>query len=381
MLSVDPEVNMETLGEIECIELIPQSSQNLFPRTAVIQRTHFAAWIKVGGVILCLNFAFPSSAQIMRVHHDVHHDVSPALRDLPKVIQDETVRIAQEAEPVRRIPLPPGLKPGAEPDPVHQAIALLAPVQFAPIAGLAFEGLGNKTLGFIVNGAPPDTNVAVGLTQYVQWVNTSFAVFDKSTGSLLAGPTLGNTLWTGFGGGCETNNDGDPIVAFDKLANRWVFSQFSVTGGPPFLQCVAVSTTSDATGSYNRYSFQYSNFDDYPKMGVRPDAYYVTFNMFDSANQFLGSDVCAYDRHAMLIGHAATQVCFQQGNSIGGLLPSDLDGTTPPPAGSPNYMISFGSNSLELFKFHVDFITPANSTFAGPLTISVAPFTPLCGGD
>jgi len=346
----------------------------------VIQRTHFALWIKLGGAILCLNCAFPSFAQIMRVQHDVHHDVSPALRDLPKVIQSETVRIAQEAEPVRRIPLPPGLKPGAEPDPVHQAIALLAPAQFAPMAGLAFEGLGNATYGFIVNGVPPDTNGAVGLTQYVQWVNTSFAVFDKSTGTLLASPALGNTLWTGFGGGCERNNDGDPIVTFDKLASRWVFSQFSVTGGPPFLQCVAVSTTSDATGSYNRYSFPYFNFDDYPKMGVWPDAYYITFNMFDSANQFLGPDACAYDRNAMLIGHAATQVCFQQGNSIGALLPSDLDGTTPPPAGSPNYMISFGSNSLELFKFHADFVTPANSTFVGPVTISVAPFTPLCGG-
>ena len=164
----------------------------------MIQRTHFAAWIKLGGAILCLNCAFPSYAQTMRVQHDVHHDVSPALRDLPKVIQNETARIAQEAEPVRRIPLPPGLKPAAEPDPAHQAMALLAPAQFAPMTGLTFEGLGNGTLGFIVNGVPPDTNGAVGLTQYVQWVNTSFAVFDKSTGTLLAVPTPGNTLWTGF---------------------------------------------------------------------------------------------------------------------------------------------------------------------------------------
>ena len=351
----------------------------------MIQRTHFSLWIKLGIGILCLSSAFPSSAQVMRVHHDVHHDVSPPLRDLPKIIQNERVRIAQEAEPVRRIPLPPGLKPATEPDPVHQAIALLAPAQLAPTAGLAFEGLGNGAYGFIVNGAPPDTNGAVGLTvgsinQYVQWVNTSFAVFDKSTGALLAGPTPGNALWTGFSGGCEMNNDGDPIVTFDKLANRWVFSQFSVSGGPPFLQCVAVSTTSDATGSYNRYSFQYSNFDDYPKMGVWPDAYYETFNMFDPANNFLGPDACAYDRNAMLMGQRATQVCFQPGNSVGALLPSDLDGTTPPPAGSPNYMITFGSNSLELFKFHVDFVTPANSTFVGPVTIPVAPFTPLCGG-
>jgi hypothetical protein len=230
-----------------------------------------------------------------------------------------------------------------------------------------------------VTGAPPDTEGTVGATQYVQWVNTSFAIFDKSTGALIAGPTAGNTLWSGFGGGCQTNNDGDPIVLYDKLAQRWVFSQFSVST-TPYLQCIAVSTTSDATGTYNRYSFQYSNFDDYPKMSVWPDAYYETFNMFAGGTTFVGADACAYNRSAMLAGTAATQVCFQQGTSVGGLLPSDLDGTTAPPAGSPNYMLYFGTNNLNLFKFHVDFTTPSNSTFTGPTVINVAAFSPLCGG-
>ncbi len=78
---------------------------------------------------------------------------------------------------------------------------------------------------------------------------------------------------------CAVNNAGDPIAQYDKLANRWVLTQFSVTGGPPFYQCVAVSTTSDATGSYNVYAFQQPNFNDYPKLGVWPDAYYVSYNM------------------------------------------------------------------------------------------------------
>jgi hypothetical protein len=163
------------------------------------------------------------------------------------------------------------------------------------------------------------------------------------------------------------------------LANRWVFSQFSVST-TPYLQCIAVSTTADAAGTYNRYSFQYNNFDDYPKMGVWPDAYYETFNMFDNNNAFVGSDACAYDRNAMLNGTAATQVCFQQNSSVGGLLPADLDGTTVPPPGSPNYMLFYGSNTLNLFKFHVDFSTPTNSTFTGPTVIPVAAFSPLCGG-
>ncbi len=229
-----------------------------------------------------------------------------------------------------------------------------------------------------MNSAPPDTNGAVGLTQYVQWVNSSFAIFNKSTGALISGPTPGNTLWSGFGGGCQTNNDGDPIVLYDKQANRWVFAQFSVST-TPFLQCVAVSTTSDATGAYNRYSFQYSNFDDYPKMGIWSDAYYTTFNMFNG-NTFVGADLCAYNRTAMLNGQSATQVCFQQGSSVGGVLPSDLDGATLPPAGSPNYLLFFGTNNLNLLKFHVDFTTPANSTVTGPTAIPVSAFTPLCNG-
>src|SRR5205807_2664786 len=87
-----------------------------------------------------------------------------------------------------------------------------------------------------------------------------------------------------------------------------------------------------------------------------------------------------YDRTAMLNGTAATQVCFQQNSSVGGLLPSDLDGTTAAPAGSPNYMLFYGTNNLNLYKFHVDFTTPTNSTFTGPTVIPVAAFSPLCGG-
>jgi hypothetical protein len=169
-------------------------------------------------------------------------------------------------------------------------------------------------------------------------------------------------------------------VLYDKLANRWVVSQFAVRGStPPFLQCVAVSTTSDVTGSFNRYSFQYSNFDDYPKMGVWPDAYYVTFNLFTSlTGSRVGSEACAYDRAAMLNGQAATQICAQLGSSTGLLLPSDVDGGMAPPVGSPNYMVTMGSNALGLFKFHVDFAVPTNSTFTGPTVIPVAGFTPPC---
>jgi len=225
----------------------------------------------------------------------------------------------------------------------------------------------------------------VGAFQYVQWVNESFAVFDKSTGRIAAGfPKAGNTLWTGFGGPCEANNDGDPIAQYDKAAGRWVLTQFSVTNPSTngYLQCVAVSTTSDATGTYSRYAFSYggSQFNDYPKLGVWPDGYYVTYNIFNNGQTFAGSKVCSLDRAKMLIGAAATQVCFQTSTAYGGLLPADLDGANAPPPGAPEYVMNFGSNSLNLWKFHVDFATPGNSTFTGPTSVPVAAFTAACSG-
>jgi hypothetical protein len=316
--------------------------------------------------------ATPSGPTTIR--RDLHHDVSPPLRDMIKNAPPPSL-VLREVEPLKRIPLPPGLSRVQE-DPVVQTTTVPPPT---PPVSQSFEGLGNGQYGFSVTGAPPDTEGTVGATQYVQWVNTSFAIFNKSTGALISGPTAGNTLWSGFGGGCQTNNDGDPIVLYDKLAQRWIFSQFSVST-TPYLQCIAVSTTSDATGTYNRYSFQYTDFDDYPKMSVWPDAYYETFNMFAGGTTFSGADACAYNRAAMMAGTTATQVCFQQSTAVGGLLPADVDGTTAPPTGSPNYMMYYGTNTLNLYKFHVDFTTPANSTFTGPTVINVAAFSPLCSG-
>jgi hypothetical protein len=246
--------------------------------------------------------------------------------------------------------------------------------------GLNFEGIGQGQYGHTVNVAPPDTTGDVGATQYVQWVNLAFAVFDKTSGALLYGPAAGNTLWAGFGGPCQTSNDGDPIVQYDQLAQRWVLTQFAVPGGTAgYHQCVAVSQTSDATGAYNRYQFDYTAFNDYPHMGVWPDAYYVTYNMFGTV-AFQGAKVCALDRAKMLAGLPATQQCFQLSTSFGGLLPADLDGTTPPPVGAPNYLLNFGTNKLNLWKFHVDWTTPANSTLTGPAAIPVAAFATACAG-
>jgi hypothetical protein len=304
-----------------------------------------------------------------------HHDESLPLLLLPPAHRQGGLRIHYVK------PIPRRINVGAVDSAVQQSV----PTIQAPATTLNFDGVGSGFSGpqgtFTVDSAPPDTNGAVGPNHYVQIVNTDFAVFNKS-GTALYGPVPIKTLWGGFGGGCQTNNDGDPVVLYDSIADRWVISQISVTT-TPYLLCVAVSTTGDPTGSYNRYSFQYTDFPDYPKMGVWPDAYYTTFNFFNAAGtRFLGGEVCAYDRARMLSGAAATQHCFNVGTNFGGLLPADLDGARQPPAGSPNYVLALGANAneLALWKFHVDWSTQANTTLTGPTTLSTAAFSEACGG-
>ena len=316
---------------------------------------------------------------MLTVSKEAHHDVLPSLRNAAVPPQGYVARTHFEG----MIPLPP--------DSLNQVDAAIqsltaAPTRVAPSPLRTMEGVGNGFSGpqgtFSIQYAPSDSDGAVGWTQYVSLVNTGLAVFDKITGNVIYGPVPTNTLWSGFGDGCETNNDGDGVVIYDRAANRWVISQFSVDT-TPYLQCVAVSQTSDATGAWNRYSFNYgsTNLPDYPKMGAWPDAYYETFNVFADGVTFSGGNLCAYDRSSMLAGNAATQQCFQLSTAYGGVLPSDLDGATQPPTGAPNYLINFDTNSLNLWKFHVDWATPANSSLTGPTNILVATFSPACNGN
>jgi hypothetical protein len=236
--------------------------------------------------------------------------------------------------------------------------------------------------------APPDTTGDLGLTHYVQWVNLRYAVYTvtRSGGTITAFslvngfPKNGNTVWQGFGGPCEKYNDGDPIVQYDQLADRWILTQFAVSASP-YTQCVAVSTSGDPTGTYNRYSYSYgTDFNDYPKMGVWPDGYYVTYNMFRRGRTFVGSKVCALERDKMLIGAAARQVCAQTSNSYGSLLPSDLEGAALPPAGSPNYLLNITSSSLLFWKFSVNWAA-GTGTLTGPVAVpGAATFSRACGG-
>jgi Abnormal spindle-like microcephaly-assoc'd, ASPM-SPD-2-Hydin len=336
----------------------------------------FAALFYLAATLSALLSVSASAQSTIRVIHELKHDVSAPLAELDRMTPAQPHRFSPRL--LKILPTGPASNAPeyAAPDVALQQVAL-PPV--AANLGLNIDGLGQGQYGFLLDFSPPDTNGAVGATQYVQWVNAQFAVFDKVTGALVAGPTDGNALWFGFGGGCETNNDGDPIVQYDKMANRWIFSQFSIST-PPYTECVAVSTTSDATGTYNRYAFSSfnSDFPDYPKLGVWPDAYYMSFNSFLNGNIFIGANACALDRTAMLAGNPASIICFQQPSSVASLLPSDMDGTIPPATGEPAFFMNFGKNVIQLWAFHADFTTPLNSTFTGPTVLPVASFTARC---
>ena len=329
----------------------------------------------------------PQTLRDPEIYTLYHSDVSRPLHQMPVLEPEEEVGEAR----LHRVKFirPPRAVPQGWQDPLQPAqLAAAEPVpQVSTTAGLSFDGVGVGLGTFTPGGAPPDTNGAPGATQYVQWVNTSFAVFNKTTGALVFGPASGNTLWQGFGGPCETTNSGDPVAIYDKAANRWVMTQFSINqAANQFFQCVAVSTTSDATGSYRRFAYNFTGFNDYPKLGVWPDGYYISFNMFNAAGTaFTGGRVCALDRNQMLTaaGTPGAIQCFQLSTTFGGLLPADLDGSPPPPAGSPNYFVAFddtNNDGLNLWKFHVDWANTANTTFTGPTKITSAAFSPACGG-
>jgi hypothetical protein len=244
----------------------------------------------------------------------------------------------------------------------------------API-GVNFEALGVGTPGYGITGAPPDTTLGVSPTQIVQWVNTQIGIYDKAGNSLLPAPGFlnGNQIWAGLPAGslCRQFNRGDPLVQYDRLAQRWILSQFAFNATfTQNAQCIAVSTTSNALGSYVLYQYNFGDLlPDYGKLGIWPNAYFLSYNMFKNGANFSGGRACAYDRAAMIAGLAAQQICFNS-LSRASFLPADLDGTTLPPAGAPNYLISWdwaflaaSPYTLQLTKFAPDFINPANSTF------------------
>jgi len=336
------------------------------------------------------------------------------------------------------------------------AAALIATTSFAGIEQTAqgerppaelvasFDGLG---FGFVgPHGSanlrnPSDNSLAVGPDHVVQTVNTRTAIFTKkgrkydTTGKVLYGPVPTNNFFRGFGGPCEARNNGDAVVRYDQLANRWliVMPLFSrnkpgprqgIAGeaaplfippdappappppaGPPaqpppagrpaaqptpstdpYAMCYAISAGTDPFGPYYRYEFTRPLFPDYPRPAVWPDGYYLPTSTGDDV---IEKHVCVVERERMLRGEPAREHCIIVPD-VNFLNTSDLDGTRVPPRGAPNIVIAtggtqlrnvLGDSALYAWRFHADWNDTTQMRLVGPDRIPVAPYQYLCGGQ
>ena len=277
--------------------------------------------------------------------------------------------------PMREMPAPDtgaSATDGSGPDPVRQTGSFITAV---PGVGVSFKGLDLQSWGA---GWPPDTDGDVGPSHYIQAVNTSIGIFNK-TGTRLAAFTF-NTFFDGTGTPCDASNQGDPVVLYDWVSGRWIITDFawSSTRGP-FYECIAVSKTTDpVSGGWWFYALQASSnaLQDYPKLGVWSDGIYMTANMFTRARTYSGVKVWALNRDDMINGLPLRNVAFTLGTTYFSLIPSNaLPGNTPP-AGTPAFFMSlYAPSTMRMWKFTVNWTTPANSTFTGPTAITVASFT------
>src|SRR6476469_8405744 len=306
-----------------------------------------------------------------------------APRRIERIEGDESEDREAAENPHIKTPTAQALVAASVPGAIAKDTALQIPAPFLsmPSPLLTFEGLGrteNIAAGF-GSLSPPDSNGAVGRTQFVEQDNLLVRVWDKA-GNPVTAPFRLSSLFTALGGQCASPDRGDPVVLYDRLADRWMLSQFAFASqfSAPYHQCIAVSKTCNAAGAYFVYDFVTAGneFPDYPKMGVWPDGYYMMVHQFTNGGPFNGTGVYSFDRVKMLAGNPTASYIYFNLNltnhpeGVGGMLPSDLDGITPPPAGRPNtfaYLtaVDFGdpADGLRLFDFHSDFTVPANSTF------------------
>jgi hypothetical protein len=264
----------------------------------------------------------------------------------------------------------------------------------------SFDGLGvgfGGSQGPGVGRNPSDNSLAIGPNHIVQVVNSRLAVFTKKgalfegTGKVLYGAVSTNTIFKGFGGPCEARNNGDAVVRYDQLADRWLyvmplFQRIAARPEEPYSMCYAVSVGGDPLGRYHRYEFCRKLFPDYPRPAIWPDGYYVPTSTGDTVIQ---KHVCIADRATMLQGGDTTEQCLVI-DGVNFLNNADIDGHALPPAGAPNIMMAAGGTQLKnvleddgifVWKVHVDWKNSANTKAEGPVKIAVAPYHYLCGGQ
>jgi hypothetical protein len=305
----------------------------------------------------------------------VFHGLSQPLRDAPVLSDDDWAKMETDALKPRNEELQDRSYPFAATalprgdDPVWQKKDGTTQPPRAPIVN--FSG---QTSPYY----PSDANGTVGPNHYMQTINCVYAIYNKS-GTLVAGPSNMNTLFTGVTG--ATYNDGDPVVLYDEMADRWVACEFSISGSNDYM-LMAVSQTNDPTGSWYRYSFDVDDMPDYEKISVWPDGYYMGVNNSASGKK----DIYVFQRAQMLTGGTAQFVGFDNAyrpTTVDGFMcvpPVDNDGTAAP-AGSPGLFITMnddaiggGSDQLWIYQLAVNWTTPASSTFTRSQQLAVPSF-------
>jgi hypothetical protein len=305
---------------------------------------------------------------------------------------DKDLRSLPETGPAEKRPIPEIESPfrvKGVPSNAPDAVAQTSTGTLSmPGPSSSFKGLDLQNWGA---GWPPDTNGDVGPTYYIQTVNTSIGVFDKS-GSRVAAFTF-DTFFGGTGTPCDASNQGDPVVLYDAQSGRWIITDFAWTNftSGPYYECIAVSKTGDpVSGGWWMYGFRADDtsrpyLNDYPKLGVWSDGIYMSANMFDILNprgaaSYKGVRVWALNRDDLVSGAPLNSVIFDLGASYFSLAPSNYRGAQPP-TGTPAFFASVSSSTtnMMLWKFHVDWANPNASTLSGPTNVPIASFSQPSG--
>ena len=256
----------------------------------------------------------------------------------------------------------------------------------ATTVGGGFPGATNndngRLLGVLI--APPDTDGSVGPNHFVQMINLLTTIYDKN-GNVVTPSFASNAFWDGAGGNCEPFNQGDPIVLYDEVADRWFVSQFAFPDNlNSFSQCVAISQTGDPTGGYNRYEFSFDNigFNDYPKHGIVTDSITMIANIFRPRGPFFnftGTFLGVMDKNAMYAGQPASLIGFNIGTGEFGFVAGDLDGPGSSDALFATAMST--ASAFDIWKIDVDWSTE-NASVSQIDSIAVTPFdSNLCSAS
>ncbi|MCX6251916.1 MAG: T9SS type A sorting domain-containing protein [Bacteroidetes bacterium] len=331
-------------------------------------------------LIAVQSFSAGENVSRPRVSKAIYFDVSPSLRDLAKMAGQNIDRTWKDGV-VKNVFFDnlPGSQKMLTQNVYDPGLQSRNGTTITDTTIVNFEGMGATAY------VPPDTHGEAGSDYYFQVVNCSYAIYNK-TGSMIFGPYGSSTIWSGMP---NNTNSGDAVVVWDEVAQRWLFTQFSLPFYPnaPFFQMIAVSQTPDPTGSWYRWEFEFPDMPDYPKFGVWPDGYYMSSNRFASGGGgYMGPGLAAFDRTAMLAGDPDAQSVTVEfspgGEGFITMLPSDCDGTFPP-MGTPDYFMYIRTGSsphLGIYEFHADWTNPGNSTFGNNVVLPVNAFNTFNNG-